>query len=50
MTSDNEGYTDRPLFNDGLESVQKSALVKKISIRKDYVNGLGLKVLEEFER
>jgi hypothetical protein len=43
--------TDRPLFNEGLEkTINKSALSKKISMRKDFVNNVAGKVLEEFER
>ena len=43
--------TDRPLFNEGLEkTINKSALSKKISMRKDFINNVAGKVLEEFER
>ena len=42
--------TDRPLFNEGLESIDKSALTKKITMRKDFINNIAGKVLDEFEK
>ena len=50
--SDNEDdmLTDRPLFNEGLETINKSALTKKITLRKDFINNIAGKVLEEFEK
>jgi hypothetical protein len=43
--------TDRPLFNSGLEkTINKSTLSKKISMRKDFINNIAGKVLEEVEK
>jgi hypothetical protein len=50
--SENEDdmLTDRPLFNEGLESIDQSALTKKITMKKDFINNIAGKVLDEFEK
>ena len=50
--SEEDLNTDRPLFNAGLEPdvEKKSTLKKKISLRKDLVNNVASKGLEEIER
>ena len=49
--NEDEMLLDRPLFNEGLEkTINKSALSKKISMRKDFINNVAGKVLEEVER